>query len=448
MVRDLKFLLSRAAAYQDAKNFHKAEATYRNALELAPNNPGVLHNLAVLTAGRGGLEQALETFDRLISSHPEYCEAHFNRGNALKALGRTKDAIGAFQSVVGLEPEHYDAHLALGYLWLEFGNLGRSLDHFARTYELRRGDDRTGIAAKSLETATSLKLKHDADLFRNLSFRARDRERFKILARLYDGVSKELTEGVTALSSDQLNRLGADYNGPIHFVDTPEVPGSVVNPDLDFDKIREEYAAGAPFISYFDNLLSPRALKMLQRFLQQSTIWHDFHHIPGFVASYLEDGLACPLILQIAHEFRTALPEILGVYPLSQAWAFKSLVGSLPIRVHADDAAISLNFWITPDRSNQNPLSGGLSVYREPPPSTWEYFGYEQDQAEIEQFLSLGSVSAVSVPYRTNRAVLFDSRLFHETDKPDFAPGYQNHRINITMLFGKRDKCIKKGVFL
>jgi len=40
------------------------------------------------------------------------------------------------------------------------------------------------------------------------------------------------------------------------------------------------------------------------------------------------------------------------------------------------------------------------------------------------------------VPYRENRAVLFDSRLFHGTDAPEFAPGYENHRINITMLFG------------
>ena len=42
----------------------------------------------------------------------------------------------------------------------------------------------------------------------------------------------------------------------------------------------------------------------MQRFLLESTIWHDFSHIDGFVASYLEDGLACPLLLQIADELR------------------------------------------------------------------------------------------------------------------------------------------------
>ncbi len=44
----------------------------------------------------------------------------------------------------------------------------------------------------------------------------------------------------------------------------------------------------------------------------------------------------------------------------------------------------------------------------------------------------------MTVPYRANRAVIFDSDLFHETDRIRFADGYQNRRINITMLYGRR----------
>ena len=42
------------------------------------------------------------------------------------------------------------------------------------------------------------------------------------------------------------------------------------------------------------------------------------------------------------------------------------------------------------------------------------------------------------VPYNENRVVLFNSDLFHETDRLEFKPGYENRRINITMLFGNR----------
>ena len=100
---------------------------------------------------------------------------------------------------------------------------------------------------------------------------------------------------------------------------------------------------------YFDDLLTPRALATLQRYLLESTIWHDFSHIGGFVASYLEDGLACPLLLQIADELRATFPELLGPHPLTQAWAFKGLEAEAAVDVHADDAAVSVNFWVTPD---------------------------------------------------------------------------------------------------
>ena len=42
------------------------------------------------------------------------------------------------------------------------------------------------------------------------------------------------------------------------------------------------------------------------------------------------------------------------------------------------------------------------------------------------------------MPHRQNRAVIFDSDLFHQTDTIAFADGYLNRRINVTMLYGRR----------
>jgi len=35
--------------------------------------------------------------------------------------------------------------------------------------------------------------------------------------------------------------------------------------------------------------------------------------------------------------------------------------------------------------------------------------------------------------------VIFDSNLFHKTDRIDFREGYENRRINVTMLYGRRN---------
>jgi hypothetical protein len=183
--------------------------------------------------------------------------------------------------------------------------------------------------------------------------------------------------------------------------------------------------------------LTPQALANLRRYLLESTIWHDFSHIGGFVASYLEDGLACPLVLQIADEIRRAFPELLGAHPLTQAWAFKGLQARAAVDVHADDAAVTVNFWITPTEANLAPGRGGLTVCRIPPPAGWEIHGYDADHNRIVAFLEQNVHQTLIVPYRENRAVLFESRLFHRSDAPQFARGYENHRINMTFLYGR-----------
>jgi hypothetical protein len=43
---------------------------------------------------------------------------------------------------------------------------------------------------------------------------------------------------------------------------------------------------------------------------------------------------------------------------------------------------------------------------------------------------------AQRVPYRANRCVLFDSSLIHITDEIHFRPGYENRRVNVTLLYG------------
>ena len=72
---------------------------------------------------------------------------------------------------------YYGAHRVLGVLWLAQGERDRALDHFARTCELRRGEDRAGIAAASLRRATRGKLLHDAGQFGYLAARRRDGQR-------------------------------------------------------------------------------------------------------------------------------------------------------------------------------------------------------------------------------------------------------------------------------
>jgi tetratricopeptide (TPR) repeat protein len=433
----LNGLVEAASVAYQAGRLEEAQAVYRSALALAPGDPAITHNLGVIAAALGRPQNAIALFDDVIRQKPRYVSAHYNRALALLALGRSRAAIEGLSRTCALEPEHYEAHRALGFLWLSEGQRGRALDHFARTYELRRGEDRSDLAAKSLTHTTPGKLLHDAEQFQYLARHARDAERFNALARAYGEVAREVPEQLEQLSGRQIERLGGDYNTPINIRGAPELAGRAVSERSDLGVLMRGFRGSQTGAVYFDDLLTAEALARLKSYLLESTIWHDFSHIGGFVASYLEDGLACPLILQIADEIRSTFPEVLGEHPLSQAWAFKGLAAASAIDIHADDGAISVNFWVTPTKANLKPGRGGLIVGLVPPPEDWEMSGYAADQKRIVAFLEQNAHDMLRVPYRENRAVLFESRLFHRSDAPEFALGYENHRINLTFLYGR-----------
>ncbi len=435
-MREFEAVVAEALEHHKAGRLAEAGAAYARALVLSPEHPAVLHNIGTVQAAQGDHVMALASFDRVVGVEPGYAAAHYNRGVALEKLGRAREAIEAFRRAVALEPGNYDAHRALGFLWLAEGERGRALDHFARTYELRRGEDRTSAAARSLDHSSKAKLSHDAGLFRYLASEMRDGRRFELLARIYEQASGGLGEGIVRLSGDQLELLGEDYNTAINIRVAPELSGPAINPALDAEAIAQGFADERAVA--IDDLLTPQALAGLGRNLLESTIWHDFSHIGGFVATYLEDGLASPLLLQVADELRGLLPAVLGAHPLTQAWAFKGLEGHAAVDAHADDAAISLNLWLTPDAANLEPGQGGLAVCRRLPPADWAMAGYDADKDAVRAFLEAHAEDLLRVPYLQNRAVMFDARLFHRSDAPRFQPGHANHRINLTLLYGRR----------
>ncbi len=420
-----------------AGRLEAARAAYQAALDLNPTHPGLLNNLATIFAQQAHHQEAVDLFKSSIKIAPTVPSTHYNIGLSYHQLGANRQAIDAFRRVTQLEPGHYDAHRRLGFLYLAGHNREAALDHFARTYELRRGEDHAWHANRSLTHATAGKLCHDAEQFAYLATKLRDGGRFDHLARCYHQAATRFSEVARELDDNDRAHLGDDYNTPIHIFSAAEIAGPVINPDLDSKGVEQVFALDKSPAMHLDDVLTQAALARLQRFLLESTIWHDFDHIGGFVASYLEDGLACPLVLQIADELRQVLPHVLADRPLSQAWAFKALAPAASVDLHADDGTVSLNLWLTPDAANRNRNTGGLIICRTPPPAHWTITGYGEDHQEIAAFVEENSDNLQKIDYRQNRAALFASRLFHGSDRPNFAAGYENHRINLTLIYNQ-----------
>ena len=428
--------LARAAALHRDGRLAEAVAAYRALLADDPENAGIWHNMGVALAGTGDAEAALAAFDRALALSPGYLHAQVNRGGALQSLGRHQAAAAAYAAALERDPGLYEIRLREGLMRLAAGDRRGAMAAFSKTRAVRRDAGAIGADHPSFGRTSRLKLGHDAAQLRRLAQAGREGADFAALAALYERAAARLPAGAGPAPLPE--ELAETYYRALYAAEADEVPGGALDASLDGAEIEARYRDRESGIAVIDRLLSAPALAALRRHLLDSTIWHDCQHIPGFLAAYLEDGLASPVLLQIADEIRAALPGILAPHPLAQAWAFKCLTGSQGIDVHADSGAVSLNFWLTPDAANLEPGAGGLTVHRESPPEGWTIADYDRDRERVRALLAASDAKSLTIPYAANRAVLFRSDLFHESGRVRFRPGYANHRINITLLFGER----------
>jgi hypothetical protein len=91
--------------------------------------------------------------------------------------------------------------------------------------------------------------------------------------------------------------------------------------------------------------------------------------------------------------------------------------------------------WITPDAANLDPGTGGIVVWDKTAPSNWTFNDYNSGGDRVRQFLRHHHAESKTIPYRANRAVLFEGHRFHQTDRFTFAPGFANRRRSLTFLF-------------
>jgi hypothetical protein len=221
-----------------------------------------------------------------------------------------------------------------------------------------------------------------------------------------------------------------------HLADGGRIASAAVNP-ANTEGATHDWHKTHPQIIVVDDLLTPEALAKLRRFCWGSTIWRDTHP-EGYLTAMPEHGLACPLIAQIDEEMRVAYPGIPGTHQLRYLWAFKYDSKLSGVGTHADPSLVTFNFWITADEANLEPESGGLTVWDVAAPADWKTQQYIGDTRGCQAFLKRAGGKAMTIPYRSNRAIVFSSALFHETDRMHFKEGYTNRRINITMLYGRR----------
>jgi len=381
--------------------FEEAEESYRQAIALKVGYSEAHNNLGITLKELGRLEEAEASYRQAIALKPDYADAYSNLGVTLQELGKLEDAEASYRKAIALKPGYADAHSNLGNTLRELGKLEDALVQYKKSFELVRGKNPVDPQHKSFRLISKAKMKHDIEQFEYLAASGYESEKFQALVNVYKAVSSEINwptsdAAIIPLTDKHQKLLMDTYNRSIHVLEAPELPGPTLSNTLDIEKITENYFKHDFGLTYFDNFLTPVALDSIRHFLLGSTIWFDFFHKGGYMGAYLQDGLACPLFLQIAEEMRTTFPKIFKNNPLKQLWAYKydsrAYKNDSPftgINAHADFAAINVNFWVTPKAANLNSLSGGLVVYNTEAPLEWDFKTFNTKQRKCWNTLKI-----------------------------------------------------------
>lgn len=141
---DLENLRKRGFDYIKSGEWESANATFEDALALAPKDPLSLYgsalalfNLKRATDAEGRLELLFSTVSSTINTNQLLADALVLSAIISAVQNNNLLAIEKLERAIKLVPAHFDANLSLGRAWFESGEIDKSVAAFRRAVELQ-----------------------------------------------------------------------------------------------------------------------------------------------------------------------------------------------------------------------------------------------------------------------------------------------------------------------
>jgi len=436
--------------------YGEAEACFRAAIVLAPDWPMPHNNLGWALQAQGRNEEALVSYNKALQLDPALELAQTNLAYLLANLyffiGKLAEARSMWLFLARLYPEDHqvlDNLISTALRMNDFSDAGQwAASHAAVT----KASTYHSMLAEAPITPPDVpipppklsrgKLQHDLEQYQYLRDKGLLTPAFDEVIKTYSAAVKCLDENNRVLPESvyDISGIRNTYGRIVHHYPATRIPGNAVSFSESTLRAEQAYLESELGIVVIDDFLSAQALSELQKFCLESTVWHNNGYSYERLGAFFREGFNCPLLLQIAEEIQHIFPRVIGEqHPLLQMWGFKYRHDQPATHPHADFAAVNVNFWITPDEANQDSESGGLVIYDIEAPLDWDFDTYNRQGDKIAAFLKASGAKRRVIPYRCNRAIIFNSDLFHATAPLAFRPGYINKRVNVTMLYGERE---------
>lgn len=207
--------------------------------------------------------------------------------------------------------------------------------------------------------------------------------------------------------------------------------------DRDWNQVENEFLTQEKY-SYviIDQFFDEQSCKDIRDKLLAHWGWRQQNSVSNFLSnSSLED---IPEISRIAVLVQEKLPNLLGQYDFCEYWAtLQNRNAGIP--PHADNGAVVLNIWLTPNEYNLEPESGGLLLLDVKRTADMAFNEFNSVTSSQKIYESNTKGEKIKIGYSYNRGIIFDATIFHQTDLIRFVEeSIENRRLTLTFVFDFR----------
>src|SRR6266567_8155718 len=139
----------------DRGQVSEAEASFRKALEIDPQDADALNNLGVILRRRGEVDKAVEVLRGAAKAQPNDARIHSNLALALEAAGRLNEALAELKKAGSILPRDASIRRNLGILLLQAGARDEAEKELRQSLEL---DPRSAATRQELARLKPSKL--------------------------------------------------------------------------------------------------------------------------------------------------------------------------------------------------------------------------------------------------------------------------------------------------
>ncbi len=128
-------LIDRGVQFERENKLQQAIDTYRRVIELDPENVLVHIRLAKVLSWTNQYDEALAILDEVLAQNPEQPEALFRKAQILSWQGRFDESIELYEAYLEREPDHPEGLMGLARVYFWSGSNEQAIEYFGKAIE-------------------------------------------------------------------------------------------------------------------------------------------------------------------------------------------------------------------------------------------------------------------------------------------------------------------------